>query len=165
MGFIVAIKAFFKAFTDPEGAQRFVTDQKNIEHKVIETPSADTNHIRILAALQQEGRLIDFLQEDIEAFDDAQIGAAVREVHRSCRDCLKNSVSLKPVLDEREGAEVRIPKGYDASRIKIVGNVSGEPPYVGKLVHKGWLAAKLKLPKQANNDAADIICPAEVEVP
>lgn len=162
MGLILAIKAFFKAFRDPEGAEKFV-EGKTPKLISQEKSQADSNHIKLLCLLQKEGRLVDFLKEDIDAFDDEQVGAAVREVHRACRDCLDEYISPRSILEDKEGSEIRLPRGYDAEKIKVTGKVVGEPPYVGFLVHRGWIARRQSLPKQAG-DQSDVICPAEIEL-
>src|SRR5207253_6846543 len=48
---------------------------------MLERISGDGNGaaVQLLAILQREGRLLDFLQEDVDGYADAQIGAAVRD--------------------------------------------------------------------------------------
>lgn len=162
MSLLLAFKAFFKALKDPKAAKAFVDGIE--EQKPKAEAARDINHLRLLAQLQNNGRLIDFLQEDIAQFDDSQVGAAAREVHRACSECLEELVAPRPVLEDREGAEIRLPKGYDAAKIKVVGKVVGEPPYVGTLVHRGWQARKQNLPKSNNSDGGEVIYPAEVEI-
>lgn len=145
-----AFKAFFDAFKKQEAQ---AVDLK-------EEPA----HLRLLALLQKEGRLIDFLKEDISSYSDGQIGAAVRTIHAKCRENLEEFVTLRPVFQEDEGAMVTIPKGYDPSTIKVIGKVKGEPPYQGVLRHKGWKAHKESLPKQTMIGDRSIVCPAEVEI-
>lgn len=165
MGLLLAFKAFMKALKNPTAAKTFVeTPEKVALPDLKKEQAVDLSHLRLLALLQRNGRLIDFLQEDIEQFDDAQVGAAAREIHRACRECLEEMVALRPVVDDREGAEIRIPKGYDASRYKVIGKVVGEPPYVGILVHRGWQARKQSLPKQSGVDTGEIVSPAEIEL-
>ena len=120
--------------------------------------------VQLLGLLQREGRLIDFLQEDIEPFDDAQIGAAVREVHRGCRAALMDTLDLKPVLDAGEGSEVEIEEDFDPSKIRLIGNLHGEPPYRGIIRHCGWRFTRLNLPKWTGKEKTDVIAPAEVEI-
>lgn len=121
--------------------------------------------IQILSALQQEGRLIDFLQEDLALYDDSQIGAAVRSIHEGCRKALGEVVELKPVLEEMEGNTVTIPPGFDARAIRLTGNVSGDPPFTGILRHRGWKADRLELPRpMADQEKNRVIAPAEVEI-
>ncbi|MCB1111200.1 MAG: DUF2760 domain-containing protein [Chlamydiales bacterium] len=144
----------------------FVAAWKNTEQKV-ELPvqkSSDTSHLRLLSLLQSSGRLVDFLKEDISAYSDAQVGAAVRKIHDECGSRLEELVTLRPVLEEQEGKQVTIPSGYDSAAIKVVGKVSGTPPYTGRLVHKGWRAMKRSLPKQVGEQTNEVVCPAEVEV-
>src|SRR4029077_6144348 len=85
--------------------------------------------LRLLALLQREGRLVDFLLEDIQAYPDAQIGAAVRDIHRQCRRLLNEHLVLEPVLPQAEGATVEVPPGFDPSAIQLTGNVTGQPPF------------------------------------
>lgn len=121
--------------------------------------------IQILTALQQEGRFIDFLQEDLGLYDDSQIGAAVRSIHEGCRKALGEVVELKPILDEGEGTTVTISPGFDARAIRLTGNVSGDPPFTGILRHRGWKAHRLELPRpMADQERNRVIAPAEVEI-
>lgn len=121
--------------------------------------------IQVLTALQQEGRFIDFLQEDLNLYEDAQIGAAVRSIHEGCKRALGEVVELKPVLEEGEGSMVTIPPGFDSRAIRLTGNVSGNPPFKGILRHRGWKADRLELPKTvAAQEKNRVIAPAEVEI-
>jgi hypothetical protein len=160
MGLGLAFKAFIKAFKEPEKAQKFVEEtslSKQIE-------GADQSHLRLLHYLQQASRLIDFLKEDIGAFSDAQVGAAVRKIHQDCAQAIEELVTIRPLKDEQEGAFVQVPKGYNPAEIKVVGKVKGEPPFMGTLVHRGWKAQKRSLPKKIGEQMPEVICPAEVEV-
>lgn len=145
-----ALKAFFQAFKKPQ--------------EEVSVKSSDLAHLRLLALLQKEGRLIDFLKEEIVGYTDAQVGAAVRSIHAQCRECLEEFVTLRPLLSEDEGAVITIPKGYDPSVIKVIGRVKGEPPYQGVLRHKGWKAHKESLPKTTIQGERSVVCPAEIEV-
>ena len=120
--------------------------------------------VQVLGLLQREGRLVDFLQEDIEPYEDAQIGAAVREVHRGCRTVLKDALGLTPVLDAKEGTEVEVDEDFDPASIKLVGNVHGEPPFRGVLRHCGWRIEEIRLPSRTGTVNSNVIAPAEVEV-
>ena len=119
--------------------------------------------LQMLALLQRDGRLIDFLMEDVSAYSDAQIGAAVRDVHAGCRTVIERYVSLRPVIDEEEGRPVTIDRGADPATVKVVGNVPGSPPFRGVLRHRGWDAARVDLPPLAPAGRS-IVAPAEVEV-
>ncbi|MFP5213006.1 MAG: DUF2760 domain-containing protein, partial [Acidobacteriota bacterium] len=117
------------------------------------------------SVLQREGRLIDFLQEDLGLYEDAQIGAAVRGIHQGCRDALKEYVDLKPILEEGEGEEVTVLANFDSKSIRLTGNVAGEPPFKGILRHRGWKIVRLELPKPTAEQQKDwVLAPAEVEI-
>jgi hypothetical protein len=134
---------------------------------VLLAPSKPTSDaaVQLLALLQREGRLIDFLREDIQPYDDTQVGAAVRTIHQACRQVLAEHLTLEPVLSGQEGDEVIVPKDFDPSAIRLTGNVSGEPPFRGALRHAGWRAVQVKLPGQPSGQDPKIVAPAEVEIP
>ena len=119
--------------------------------------------VQILALLQRDGRLVDFLMEDLSAYQDAQVGAAVRDVHAGCRQSLSRYVTLAPAMDDEEGQTVTVPRDGDPARVKVVGNVSGQPPYRGVLRHRGWDAVRVELPPLPATGRT-IVAPAEVEV-
>jgi Domain of unknown function (DUF2760) len=160
MGLGLACKAFIKAFKEPQKAQEFIEDRP--PSKQLEV--ADQSHLRLLHYLQQTGRLIDFLKEDIGGFSDAQVGAAVRKIHEDCAQAIEELVTIRPLKDQQEGSTIQVPKGYDPTEIKVVGKVKGEPPFTGTLVHRGWKAQKRSLPKKTGEQTAEVICPAEVEI-
>jgi hypothetical protein len=121
--------------------------------------------ISLLAALQRDARLVDFLKEDLSAYSDDQVGAAVREVHRDAGKLLDRIFGLKPVIAQEEGAVVDVPAGFDSGRFRLTGKLTGTPPYRGALQHHGWEAARCDLPTYTGSAAAaQIIAPAEVEV-
>ena len=126
---------------------------------------ARSEALTLLATLQREARLVDFLKEPIDAYSDAQVGAAVRDIHRDCGKVLDRLFALAPVLEQTEGAPVEVPPAFDAGRYRLVGNVTGDPPYRGQLTHHGWYAAKCELPEwQGSDGSANVVAPAEVEV-
>ena len=118
---------------------------------------------QLLAILQRDGRLVDFLMEDLTPYQDGQVGAAVRDVHRGCREALDKYASLAPVLDLEEGSTVNVDGDNEPARIKVVGNVAGAPPYRGILRHRGWEVARLALPPLPATGRT-VVAPAEVEV-
>ncbi|MGD0899183.1 MAG: DUF2760 domain-containing protein [Thermoguttaceae bacterium] len=122
--------------------------------------------VTLLAALQREARLVDFVQEPLEGYSDAQIGAAARDVHRECGKLFERLFALRPVAAEEEGSAVDIPAGFDAGRWRLVGNVTGQPPFRGRLVHHGWEATACQLPEWSGRaGAARVVAPVEVEIP
>ena len=120
--------------------------------------------VQLLALLQQDGRLVDFLNEDIEGFEDEQIGAAVREIHSKCRKALRKYVTMEPIRPEKEGETVSLGAGYDASAIRVTGQVRDKAPMFGTLRHRGWRATKVELPARPSGADGSVIMPAEVEV-
>ena len=120
--------------------------------------------VQLLGMLQREGRLVDFLKEDIDGYSDAQIGAAVRDIHRGCNKVLAEYFAIEPVLGGTEDSVVRVDPGFDPARIKLVGNVSGEPPFTGRLKHGGWRATRVALPERSGTIEPTVVAPAEVEL-
>jgi len=120
--------------------------------------------LQLLSLLQREGRLVDFLEQDIATFPDAEIGAAVRVVHEGCRKALRDHLTIKPVRDEDEGAKVTLEAGFSPAEVKLTGNVQGKPPYRGTLQHRGWKATNVKLPTPTVEHDSSILAPAEVEL-
>jgi hypothetical protein len=121
--------------------------------------------LHLLAVLQRQGRLVDFLSEDLDAYEDDQIGAAVRGIHENCRKVIAKNLSLEAVIDSAEGDEVTIEEGFDPAAVKLTGNVTGQPPFRGILRHKGWRTKKIDLPVLSDAQDAAVIAPAEVEIP
>src|SRR5690348_11825978 len=126
-------------------------------------PQPASPALHLLALLQREGRLIDFCEEDLAGFPDAQVGAAARTVHEGCRKALRSAFTFAPIRTEPEGAPVVVPKGFDPQAIRLTGNLSGAPPFNGTLRHHGWKAASVRMPMAAGDPT--VIAPAEVELP
>jgi hypothetical protein len=120
--------------------------------------------IQILAVLQRDGRLIDFLMEDVATYSDAQIGAAVRDVHAGCRGVLTRYVTLEPILSGKEGDQTSVSQNLDPAAVRLVGNVTGRPPFAGTLLHRGWRATRIELPPLGAPTGRRIVAQAEVEV-
>lgn len=127
------------------------------------SPPSPQAAVQILAILQREGRLIDFLEEDLGPYEDVQIGAAVRQIQQDCRKALAEHLELQPIFSEGEGTEVTIPPGFDPRAIRLTGQVAGDPPFKGILRHRGWRVQRVELP-QTMTEQKWILAPAEVEV-
>lgn len=149
--------------TKPELAPKPKPEPKVIEPEPV-APAPDRTALQLLAILQREGRFVDFLQEDVSSFSDADIGAAARVVHEGCKRGLRDVLRLAPVRSEAEGAKVELPVGFDPSRTRVTGNVTGEPPFTGTLAHHGWRVDELALPELTSGHDPTIIAPAEVEL-
>jgi len=134
--------------------------------KLEEKPKAPdvSSALSLLALLQREGRLVDFLEQDIASFPDAEIGAAVRVVHEGCRKALREHVEIEPVRAEEEGQKITLQAGFSPSEVKLTGHVQGKPPYHGVLQHRGWRAKKISLPTPTADHDTKILAPAEVEL-
>ena len=121
--------------------------------------------VQMLAILQRQGRLIDFLQENLNLYDDAQIGAAVRSVHAGCKQAIEEHIRLTPVYLAEEGAQITVEAGFDAAATRLIGAVSGQPPFTGVLRHRGWRVENVELPQLTPGQGKGwILAPAEVEV-
>jgi hypothetical protein len=127
---------------------------------------AEAEVVAFLATLQEKGRLIDFLMDDITAYDNAQVGAAARVVHQGCRAALQEHLAIRPIRDESEGSKVTVAAGYPADEYRLVGKIGGEPPFTGTLVHRGWKTEQVKLPRivRSGGDRLPTLAPAEVEL-
>jgi Na+-transporting methylmalonyl-CoA/oxaloacetate decarboxylase gamma subunit len=120
--------------------------------------------IQILAILQKEARFIDFIQEDMTAYSDAEIGGAARMVQQGCKKAIDEHFNLVQVASQSEGETVTLEKGYDSGLYRVIGHVTGEPPFKGVLVHKGWRVNSVSLPKLTESHDAMVIACAEVEL-
>lgn len=125
-------------------------------------PSTDAA-LQLLSAFQREGRLIDFLTQDVTSFSDADVGAAARVVHQGCSKALRDHVTVEPVLKEEEGARVSVTNDQ-LSSVKLVGNVTGSAPYQGTIRHQGWRVSNVALPAPVGNVDLTVVAPAEVEL-
>ena len=124
----------------------------------------DDGAVLLLSVLQREGRLVDFLMEELGTYSDTQIGAAVRDVHANCRRALTSAFALEPILEGAEEATVNVPSGFDPASVKLVGRVVGSGPFRGVLRHRGWRSSRVQLPSLGAPEGRQIVAPAEVEV-
>jgi len=126
---------------------------------------ARSEAITLLATLQREARFVDFIKEPLDSYSDAQIGAAVRDVHRDCGKVLDRLFAIQSMVDQEEGSPIEVPPGFDAGRYRLTGNVVGDPPFRGSLVHHGWEAAEVQLPAWSGTQlSARVVAPVEVEL-
>lgn len=119
---------------------------------------------QVLQLMQHEARFIDFLQENIDQYSDAEVGAASRQVHKGCHKVLAQNFVIKPVHTAQENSRVEVPADYDNKQIQLEGQVMGKGPYTGTLIHPGWQVVESNLPKVSSTDGLNIIAPAQVEV-
>jgi hypothetical protein len=120
--------------------------------------------LQLLGLLQRGARFVDFVEEDIAGYSDADIGAAARLVHDGCRTTLREHFTLRPVRQEAEGSRVTLAEGFDATAIRLTGNVVGKPPFNGTISHRGWRVEEVRLPMLTRTHDATVIAQAEVEL-
>ena len=128
--------------------------------------SADAEIVSFLAMLQEKGRLVDFLMDNINPYNDAQVGTAARVVHAGCKRVLQEHFSIRPLRTEDEGSTVQVPAGYAPDEYRLVGKIAGQAPFAGVLVHRGWKTDMVKLPQLLPSTSGQLpaIAPAEVEL-
>ncbi len=156
-----------KAKADPAFATKLQAILGGAEIKPVEPPKPPRPSgaaLRMLAILQAESRLVDFLMEDIQGASDEQIGQAVREVHKKAQAALKQHAVIETVLSGNEGETTTVPKGFDPSAIRVVGNVTGEPPFTGQINHPGWRVKELKVAPPPEGADEFVLQPAEVQI-
>ncbi|MGE6211925.1 DUF2760 domain-containing protein [Comamonas aquatica] len=136
--------------------------EKTVELRV-EVPT-DTAALQLLGLLQREARFVDFIQEDVAPYTDAEIGAAARVVHAGCRKVLGEHFTIAPVRPEAEGARITLPAGFDAAAVRLTGHVVGQAPFTGTLGHRGWQVTLVQLPQLTDPQAAKVLAQAEVEL-
>jgi hypothetical protein len=175
----LAFSAFFRIVGNPDYAGRVdklpeaneaparTADAAAAEPKpalrILKESSPDAA-LQLLGILQRDARLIDFAQEDLSAYSDADIGAAARVVHEGCRKVLREHFMIEPVLREVEGSPIAVSPGFDAGAIRLTGNVVGSAPFNGVVGHRGWRATDVHLPKVADGHNVHVLAPAEVEL-
>ncbi|WP_031432214.1 DUF2760 domain-containing protein [Methylomarinum vadi] len=165
-------KAVEQQLPPPEPEVKVVEKIVEVE-KVVEAPAPEPvilkeatpdAALQLLSMLQKEARFIDFIKENVTAYSDADIGAAARVVHEGCSKVINEHFTLEAVRQEQEGSKVTLDKGFDASRVRLTGNIVGQAPFTGTLVHKGWRVSDMHLPKLTEGHDAKIIAAAEVEL-
>lgn len=163
----LAVRSYLTVLVSPEVAKKVEPLISGATPAVepAKAPKLSGEPLRLLALLQREGRLLDFLLEDISHAVDEQIGAGVRELHKKSQAVLKEHLTLEPVLAGQEEATVEVPHGFDPSAVRLTGNVTGQPPFKGVLKHHGWRVKGYKLAAPPAGVDELVVMPAEVELP
>lgn len=168
----LAFKLFFKILSDaafaaqmkrPMTFESVPKSDPSVRPAVFKEALPDAA-VQLLGLLQQEGRFIDFLEEDVTDASDADIGAAARVVHQGCRKSVRDHFKIVPIRTEAEGSRITLQEGFDASSLRLTGNVVGKPPYTGSLIHRGWRVGEVTLPKVAPGHDVRVLASAEVEL-
>jgi len=116
----------------------------------------------LLAALQEKGRFLDFLHEDLDEADDSDIGAAARAVHSGCKEALAGYVTVATLASESEGDSLEVNEAIDPSRLRVSG--SATPPFTGTVVHPGWKATRVNLPQMLGSEEdAMVLAPTQID--
>jgi hypothetical protein len=168
---LVVIRAAKSANTTKEIHSSSSTEESTIivasqpyQEAQVQPETSPMAALQLLSLLQQEARFVDFLQEDLTHFSDEEVGAVSRVVHQGSKKVLNQYLSIKPIADQPEESSITLDKGYNASTFRITGNVTGEPPFNGTIIHRGWKVESVHLPQIAKEYDPSIIMPAEVEL-
>ena len=147
----------------PEELPAPETSRRDVPQGVVGSePSASTGALQLLSLLQREGRFVDFVQQDVTGFGDADVGAAARVVHEGCRRALRSHARVVSVRSESEGSSIVLDSA--SPDVKLVGNVAGAAPYRGVLRHRGWRVEELTLPTLLGAHDPKLVAAAELEL-
>ncbi len=166
--FLDRVKMAWRVLLHGDYAGDLLEGRKELQDKraraAMPTERVHASALMLLAALQREGRFIDFVRQDVAGFPDEDIGAAARVVHAGCRRIIDQFFRFQPASDGSEGAPMTVPAGFDAQRIRLTGNVTGNPPFRGTLKHHGWIITEVKMPEISDALDPRVAAPAEVEL-
>lgn len=165
----LAFASFFAILSDPAFAARVAALRRAPPTPATPAPAPlraapPDAALQLLGLLQREARFVDFIEEDVAAYADADVGNAARVVHEGCRKVLRDNFTIRPVRSEAEGSRITLPQGFDAAANRVTGNVVGQPPFTGRIAHRGWRVDESRLPRLASGHDLQIIAPAEVEL-
>jgi hypothetical protein len=147
-------------------AVRSAEAQRDAAQSKVANKGKDVLHF--LSRLQEKGRFVDFVMEDVGAFTDQQIGAAARYVHGGCRSVVNEYLDLSPVQEGEEGKAITIAAIENPLMLRFIGRSAVQFPVTGTLVHRGWKATRVSLPEVSGGSTAlegsAVIMPAEIEL-
>jgi hypothetical protein len=161
--FSLAFRTFFliiKRGSLPADAAPCAEATPKLESAVSQADSRSA--VQLLGALQREGRLVDFLMDEVEGASDADVGIAARVIHRGCRQVIDSYFDLVPAYPGVEGVTLTVESGYDPNIVDIVGG-AGDPPFTGTLNHQGWRIRETRMPSLTSAFSASLIQRAEIE--
>lgn len=125
--------------------------------------NASDGALQMLGILQRDGRILDFVLEDIAPYSDEQVGSAARGVHDQVKEALDRYFRFAPVIDGVEGTFTNAP-AKDPALVKFIGNVPATPPAGGILRHRGWQVTQVNFPALPTGANLRVMAPAELEV-
>ncbi len=173
----LAFRAFFATLLNKQVAQRIraalseATSPKAIAPPVASQTSTPTmkpagsqrsDALTLISTLQREARFLDLVQEPLDGYNDAQVGAAARDVLRDTAKTLNRFFSIEKLVATSEGQPIELPAELSASRWRIIGpNPTGSR---ATLVHAGWQATQCNIPQWSGLPQDSLVfAPAEVE--
>ena len=150
-----------------------IVEIEKIVEKIVQAPAAapvvlkeasPDAALQLLYLLQNDARFIDFIKEDMSAHSDEDVGMVARVIHEGCNKVLNDHFSFAPIAKENEGDKITLIEGYDAAKVRVTGNIVGNPPFTGTIIHKGWQVTDVRLPSTVQGYNANVLAPAEVEL-
>jgi hypothetical protein len=130
----------------------------------LESAQLEDGALLLLSLLQAEGRFVDFVQQEIDGFSDAEVGAVARVIHAGCRKVLGAHLRIEAIRSEPEGQAVSLEPGFNPHEVKLTGKLGGGGQMRGHLRHRGWQAKDVRLPEILDRGGVRVLCPAEVEL-
>jgi hypothetical protein len=146
-------------------ARPATTPQPNPSSPTQDSRNAENEVIALLALLQEKGRFLDFLEQDLVSVSNEQLGVVSRVVHAGCKEVIAKFVTLEPLADRAEGDQIELSSGYDPGSWRLLGHVRDNPPYRGTILHRGWKIVRLSpnsLPERKKGNS--VLYPAELQV-
>ena len=151
-----------------------ITEPEKVEQPAAATAitteqSCDAAVVQFVARLQEKGRLLDFIMDDIAAYDNESVGAAARIVHQGCCEVMQDSFTIETVFTGEEMESITLADNYDSHSYRLIGKVPEAAPFVGQVLHRGWKTTRVNLPQVVNTEehievARTIMAPADVEI-
>ena len=132
------------------------------------SPYQQSQVIQLLNLLQQKGRFLDFLMEDILEHSDEDLGSAARFVHQGCSQIMKEYFKIMPLSEQKEGEQMVLEKDHDPYKFLLLEGTINQEQQEVKIIHRGWVTTNINLPKASKSNTSShntgIISPIELEI-
>jgi hypothetical protein len=153
------------AVAERDRLKKKVLEDEKLARERLATAGRD-DVLGLLCLLQEKGRFLDFVMDDVAPYTDQQIGSAARVVHSGCSSVIREYFRIAPVIEGSEGARATIDSDAESGRYRLFGKLTGQPPFTGTVIHRGWQANEVKLPERVGtvSTASGVIAPAEIEI-
>ena len=152
-----------KALAETERALQVSLESKNQDKQ----QSSGSEVLTFLSLLQEKGRFLDFLMDDITLYSDNQVGAAGRVVHQGCSKVLGELFRISPLHKDDEGTKITLRKEDSVLAYRVLGKTFEHTPFDARILHRGWGTDTLKIPRRQSGpskvDEKFVISPVEVE--